>query len=194
MEWIEGHETSEKGFGLKPGSSMDSEIWFWDGRFAGWGWWHIGTKRGVAAEENIGDDGCAEREQWISVSFVCACGSNHTCGPDVHGFSVAGVFLGLQGRRSRKSWQERWVAHWENGELIFFSVKRSVKRVSGNGWETHRPKLTMMMSLLGSLEQWGMSSGLSSRWREGGWERKANVLEVSGRFRGGEGSWRRRAR
>jgi len=56
-------------------------------------------------------------------------------------------------------------------------VKRSVKRVSGNGWETHRPKLTMMMSLLGSLEQWGMSSGLSSRGREGGERGKQTYLK-----------------
>jgi len=67
----------------------------------------IGTKREISAEENVGGDGCAERKQRACISFVYACGSDHTCAPDVHGFSVAEIFLRLRGKHSQKSWQER---------------------------------------------------------------------------------------
>jgi len=50
----------------------------------------VGTEMEIAAEENVGGDSCAERKQCIS--FVYACGSDHTCAPDVYGFSVAGIF------------------------------------------------------------------------------------------------------
>ena len=59
----------------------------------------------IATEENVGGGSCAERKQCIS--FVYACGSDHTCAPDVYGFSVTGIFLRLQGKHSQKSWQER---------------------------------------------------------------------------------------
>jgi len=49
----------------------------------------VGTKREIAAEANVGSDGCAERE---SNELVYACGSDHTCAPDVHEFSVASIF------------------------------------------------------------------------------------------------------
>jgi len=41
----------------------------------------VGTEMEIAAEENVGGDSCAERKQCIS--FVYACGSDHTCAPDV---------------------------------------------------------------------------------------------------------------
>jgi len=43
----------------------------------------------VAAEENVSDNNCTERA--MSLCFVCVWRTN-TCGPDVDGFSVAGVF------------------------------------------------------------------------------------------------------
>jgi len=34
---------------------------------------NVGMKREIAAEENIGDDGCAKRERAMSLYFVCVC-------------------------------------------------------------------------------------------------------------------------
>ena len=72
------------------GSSMDSEIWFWSWHFPESG---LSTREwGIAAEEDVGDDGYEEGEQWACVAFVYACGGDHTRQPDVDGVSVTGVF------------------------------------------------------------------------------------------------------
>jgi len=65
MEWIEGGETSDKGLGmirngipvrtLRLNSGVDIML--------GEGSGVVGMKRGIAAEESVGDDVCAEREQ-----------------------------------------------------------------------------------------------------------------------------------
>jgi len=82
----------------------------------------VGTKREIAAEANVGSDDCAEREHRACISFVYTCGSDHTCAPDVHGFSVAGIFYD-----SRKSIAKR---AGKRGEFLagrtqnFFFVRR----------------------------------------------------------------------
>ena len=63
----------------------------------------VGTKREIAAEANIGNDGCAERKQSACISFVYACGSDHTCAPDVRGFPVAGIFYDSGGNIAKRA-------------------------------------------------------------------------------------------
>ena len=59
----------------KAGSSTDSGIRIWGQRCAGQGWWCRWHEKGVIAEENVGDDSCADREQRAGISFMYACGS-----------------------------------------------------------------------------------------------------------------------
>ena len=63
-----------------------------------------------------------QRENNELVFRLCACGSDHTCPPDVHGFSVAVFFYDFGGDVAKRA--------GERGELLvrrmekFFSVKR----------------------------------------------------------------------
>ena len=127
-------------------------------------------KWGIAAEEDIGDEGCAEREQWACVLSVYACESDHTCEPVSYG---------------RRFW---WLREWRSrkrGELPvgrireFCSVKRWIK--GGQGWE---------IDLHAKFDDDDVTNGVRWRGRWRSWvcqvgegremrERKANVREVS---------------
>ena len=61
--WIQSSKTSDKGFSLI-GNRVPVRTLEFDFRvrvLLGQGGGVVGAKRGVAAEENVGDDGCAER-------------------------------------------------------------------------------------------------------------------------------------
>jgi len=64
MEWIEGGETSDKGLGFIRNEIQARTLKFNFGIsiLLGKGHGVVGTKRGVTAEENVRDNGCAERE------------------------------------------------------------------------------------------------------------------------------------
>ena len=84
-------------------------------------------------------------------SLAWAYRSKGTCGQDVDGFYVAGVFDNFGSDVPKRT--------GERGELLvrgveeFGSRKRSRNIGVGNGWETHIPTSTMTMSLSGSLER-----------------------------------------
>ena len=65
MEWIDSGKTSDEEFSLfgnrVPVHTLEFDSGISD--LLGEGNGVVGTKRGVAAEENIGDDGCVERER-----------------------------------------------------------------------------------------------------------------------------------
>jgi len=63
MKRVDSSETSDEGFGLF-GNGVPIRTLKFDfgiGGLLGEGGGVVGTERGVATEENIGDDGCAER-------------------------------------------------------------------------------------------------------------------------------------
>jgi len=62
MKRIDNSETSDEGFGLF-GNGVPVQTLKFDFGIGGLGEGGgvVGTERGVATEENIGDDGCAER-------------------------------------------------------------------------------------------------------------------------------------
>jgi len=73
------------------------------------------------AEENVGKDSCTEGA--MSLCFVCVCAEKqYTCGPDVDGFSVAGVLEDFGCDVAERP--------GERGELLVGGVKEycSVKR------------------------------------------------------------------
>ena len=64
MEWIQSGKTSDKGFGLMIRNRIPLRTLKFDsgiGILLGEGGSVVSTKKGVAAEESVGDDGCAER-------------------------------------------------------------------------------------------------------------------------------------
>ena len=79
-----------------------------------------------------------------------ACGSDHTCGQDVHGFSVVSVFNDFGGTWPKEQAREVNCLLVEWGLLYEKMSKRGVK--GGKWMGTCMPKSTMMMSLSGSLE------------------------------------------
>jgi len=121
MEWIDSGKSLDEGFSLIGNRVPVRTLEFDSGvsNSLGEGCCVVGTKRGVAAEANVGDDSCTERA--MSLYFVCVWRTN-TCGPDVHRFSVAGVFDDFACDVAERP--------GERGELLVGGVKEysSVKR------------------------------------------------------------------
>jgi len=72
MERIEGGETSDKVFGFT-GSEVPVrtlKFYFWVSIFLGKDGGVVGTKRRIAAEENIGD---VQRRREMNLCFACVC-------------------------------------------------------------------------------------------------------------------------
>ena len=63
MERVDSSETSDEGFGLLGNGVPVRTLKFDFGScdLLGEGGGVVGTEKGVATEENVGDDGCAER-------------------------------------------------------------------------------------------------------------------------------------
>ena len=141
VELIESGETLDEGFGLirnrVPVQTLEFNFGVGEGRV-------VRTKRCVAAEEHVGDDGQCRNDE----SGGACRKTRDTHGPDVDGFSAAGFFENFRGDIAKGA--------GEGGELLvggmeaFWAVKDEQRRGRWTG--TWMPKSTMTMSLSGSFE------------------------------------------